>query len=86
MMRANVTDADNKRAARAMLGFIHGDPEQIHAVMDEAAHAKDGSAALVLALAETAAGYLIGLLGSEDEAAKQLSEHVMTFVSKETNE
>lgn len=82
MMRANTTDADNIRAARALLGFIQGDAEQIHHVMDDAANAENGSAGLVLALAETAAAYLIGLLDTEEEAAKQLTETILRLTDK----
>ena len=86
MLTANTSNTDNHRAALMILGFINGDEQQIRHVLDGAAQEPEGAAGLVLALAETATGYLIGLLGSEDEAQKQLSEHVMTFVSKETNE
>lgn len=85
MMKANITPADDRRAALAMLGFIHGDSAQIAHVMDEAAQAPAGAAALVLALAEAATSYITELCGSEEEAANQLTQMILKIAEQEHN-
>lgn len=84
MMKANVTPTDDRRAALAMLGFLHGDSAQIRHVMDEAAQESTGAAALILALAEAATGYVVQLCGTEEEAANQLSQMILKIAEQDT--
>ena len=83
MLKANITDTDDRRAALAMLGFLNGDQAQLHHVMDEAMQDTSGPAALILALAEAATSYVIQVTGSEEEAAKQLNQMVLNIAGKE---
>lgn len=77
MMKAKITNVDDRRSALLMLGFLNGDLAQVDHVMDEAANAENGSAGLVLALAQAATEYVIHIVGSEEEATKQLTEIVL---------
>lgn len=78
MLKANTRQVDDHRAALAILGFMRGDANQLHFVLDEAAQEAAGPAGLILALTEAAAVYAHL---AADDAEAQLAQIVLELAT-----